>query len=310
MSSEAALTSSYPFGSLGISRPAEELTGQPVRMKPCFLQIRLGDLKAGILAKPEDVRIQLSCDGLRSFSLPAGHPCLMEPKGFVSFKGDKVLLPLPHHFSIGLGGAGPLPTVRLAVRLASSKDPPQPMSFNDVLKLSGRAVQKHTPEVSVLHANLLLDNLDFDDSNHLRPLGLCEVGEAPLESVLSQLKDTALPAHVPSLEVAACLRDDLAGIDAEQGGRCYIGDAGNLFVEEVLSYPRSPTEFRCSLAAGSSALSFLSLSGFTHLAACLAACFAACLRCQAGTSNGAGLKVHPFAGQYLSRGSRVMPVET
>ena len=250
------MASSYPFGSVGVrTAPADELVEQPAGPKPYFLQLRLGDLKAGIMAKPEEVRIELRCGGLKAFSLPAGDPCLLEQKGFMSFKGVKVLLPLPPEFSEKFAGGGQLPPVHLLVKLAAAKDAAQPMSFNDVLKLSGRAVQKHVPETSVLHATLLLDNLDFDDPTHLRPLALCSVAEAPHESVLAQLKDTALPAHVPSLAVAACLRDDLQQIDGEQSGRVYVGDVGALSVEEVLQYPQSQADFRRSLAAGSSALS-------------------------------------------------------
>ncbi|CAE7622487.1 MKK3 [Symbiodinium sp. CCMP2456] len=242
----AAVASSPPFGCLGVAAPAGDME-QPEKLKPHFLQIRLGELKAGIMAKPEDVRIELRCAGLKVFSLPAGEPCLLEAKGFMSFNGEKLLLPLPPEV---VDTSGQLPPVYLLVKCAKSKDVPQPMNFHDMLKLSGRAVQKHTPEVSILHAKLLLENLDFDDASHLRPLALCEVTESPHSSVLSQLKDTALPAHVPSLSVAACLRDDLPQINAEQGGRVYVGDAGTISVEEVLTYPRSEAEFRDRLADG------------------------------------------------------------
>ncbi|CAE7941493.1 MKK3 [Symbiodinium sp. KB8] len=257
-SEQAAVASSPPFGCLGVAAPAGDMVEQPDKLKPHFLQIRLGELKAGIMAKPEDVRIELRCAGLKVFSLPAGEPCLLEAKGFMSFKGEKLLLPLPPEV---VDASGQLPPVYLLVKCAKSKDVPQPMDFHDMLKLSGRAVQKHTPEVSILHAKLLLENLDFDDASHLRPLALCEVTESPHASVLSQLKDTALPAHVPSLSVAACLRDDLPQINAEQGGRIYVGDAGTISVEEVLTYPRSEAEFRDRLVDGRCALSIASLYG-------------------------------------------------
>ena len=258
LESEAAVASSPPFGCLGVAAPAGDMVEQPDKLKPHFLQIRLGELKAGIMAKPEDVRIELRCAGLKVFSLPAGEPCLLEAKGFMTFKGEKLLLPLPPEV---VDASGQLPPVYLLVKCAKSKDVPQPMDFHDMLKLSGRAVQKHTPEVSILHAKLLLENLDFDDASHLRPLALCEVTESPHASVLSQLKDTALPAHVPSLSVAACLRDDLPQINAEQGGRIYVGDAGTISVEEVLTYPRSEAEFRDRLVDGRCALSIASLYG-------------------------------------------------
>ena len=251
------MASSPPFGCLGVAAPVGDMVEQPHKPKPYFLQIRLGELKAGIMAKPEDVRIELRCAGLKVFSLPAGEPCFLEAKGFMSFQGEKLLLPLPPEV---VDTSGQLPPVHLLVKCAKSKDAPQPMNFHDMLKLSGRAVQKHSPEVSILHAKLLLENLDFDDASHLRPLALCEVTESPHESVLSQLKDTALPAHVPSLSVAACLRDDLSQISREQGGRVYVGDAGTLSVEEVLTYPRSEAEFRDSLADGRCTLSIASHS--------------------------------------------------
>ena len=251
---QAAVASPFPFGSLGVrAAPAEEETGQAARPKPYFLEIRLGDLNAGIMAKPEDVRVELLLNGHRAFSSPGGEPALLEHRDHVSFKGDKVVLPFfPETFADGRT----VPRVHLSVKCAGAKEALQPMSFIDVLKLSERAVQKHIPEESILHASLALDDLSFDQSTALRPLALSEIRQAPHASFLSHLKDTALPSHLASLEVAVCLRDDFPRIDEQQAGRVYIGDVGTLLLEEVLEYPRSQAEFRFSHAVGSDALSF------------------------------------------------------